>query len=66
MAEQDKGVTALDIIGNSRDVIAFLRDVTGMCSQQDHLTPDGFEGLSRILAQVNEELLQASNLLQAR
>jgi hypothetical protein len=66
MDERDNSVTALDIIGDSRDVIAFLRDVASMCSMQDQLTPDGFEGLSRILRQVNEDLIQASNLLEAR
>ncbi|MDD2467378.1 MAG: hypothetical protein PHI97_25620 [Desulfobulbus sp.] len=66
MDERDKGIMALDIIGNSRDVIAFIRDVASCPSIREELKPDGFEGLTRILDQVKDELLQASNLLQAR
>lgn len=65
MAERNKVIMAVDIIGNQREIVAFLRDVTGSPAMKEDVTPDGFEGLSRILELVNEGLMQASNLLQA-
>ena len=55
-----------DIIGNSREVVAFLRDVTGARGIREELTGDGLEGFSRILDWVNEELAQAIDLLEHR
>ena len=66
MAERNKVIMAVDIIGSQREIVAFLRDVTGSPSIKEEVTRDGFEGLSRILGQVNEGLMQASNLLQAQ
>lgn len=57
---------AMDIIGDQSEIVAFLRDVTGSPAMKDEVTPAGFEGLSRILGQVNEGLMQASKLLQAQ
>lgn len=64
MAERSKEIEALDIIGNSREVVAFLRDVAGCPLMQKEMSRDGFEGLSRVLEHVNLELLQAVDLLQ--
>lgn len=66
MAELNKVTRAVDIIGNQREIVAFLRDVIGSPAIKDEVTPDGFEGLSRILGQVNDDLMQASKLLQAQ
>ena len=66
MAELNKVTMAVDIIGSQREIVAFLRDVTGSSSIKEEVTPAGFEGLARILDQVNEGLMQASNLLQSQ
>ncbi len=53
-----------DIIGNSREVLAFLRDVAGAHGINEEMSVEGQEGLARILGWVNEELGQAIDLLE--
>lgn len=65
MAERNKATMAVDIIGNQREIVAFLRDVTGSRSLYEEVSPAGFEGLSRILDHVDQELLQATTLIQS-
>lgn len=64
MDERSKVIEALDIIGSSREVVVFLRDVGGCHSIREEISPVGFEGLSRILEHVNIELIRAVDLLQ--
>lgn len=65
MGDRANVVKSTDIIVNSREMVAFLRDVAGSISMEKGISPDGFEGLARILKHVEEELLQAIDLLQA-
>lgn len=66
MSEPDNNVMVIDIIDNSKNVVAFLRDVAGCSAVQEYLTPDGFEGFSYILGKLNNELMHASDMLQAK
>jgi hypothetical protein len=62
-AMQKNVIQSRDIIYNSMEVVSFLRDVTGIRGMHEGLSSAGMEGLSRILGQVNEELVQAVDLL---
>lgn len=62
-AMQKNVIQSRDIIHNSREVVSFLRDVTGIRGMHEDLSGEGMEGLSRILGWVNEELVQAVDLL---
>ncbi|WP_448874405.1 hypothetical protein [Desulfobulbus propionicus] len=65
-AMQRNVIRSRDIIGSTREVVAFLRDVAGARGIREELTGEGLEGLSRILGWVNEELAQAVDLLEHR
>jgi len=65
-AMQRNVIRSRDIIGNTREVVAFLRDVAGAHGIGEDMSVEGQEGLSRILGWVNEELAQAVDLLEHR
>ena len=68
MAQQDYAlkstVKSRDILGNCSAVICFLRDVTSSRDFKDELSDPGQEGLAHVLDFVNDELLNAVNILE--